>query len=116
MDPLAQNQPTLACDLTVFEPDDRERYRQLSRELFAACQKTRELPEGLAFQLPCDDSWILKTARWVTQERLCCPFLSFELAFEGNHNSMELRLSGPPGTKEFLRAELSALRAPNPTD
>src|SRR2546428_10159505 len=46
------NQPPIACDLTVFSLGEREHYSALSQELFAACGKMRELPDGFAFLFP----------------------------------------------------------------
>jgi hypothetical protein len=37
-------------------------------------------------------------------ERLCCPFLNFEMAVEGEN--LELRLKGEEGARKFLKAEL----------
>ena len=39
-------------------------------------------------------------------ERECCPFLAFELAAEPNKGPVILRVIGPNGAKEFLRAIL----------
>lgn len=63
-----------------------------------------ELSDGLAFGFPADayDTVV----RFVAGERLCCPFLAFALEIGPARGALWLRLTGPPGIKEFLRAEL----------
>lgn len=44
--------------------------------------------------------------QFVARERLCCPFLKFVVVVTPEPGNVELRLSGPAGAKEFIRAEL----------
>ena len=54
-------------------------------------------------------------AEWLELERRCCPFLTFELRWAaGEDERARLTLTGPPGTKAFLAAELPALRVTPP--
>jgi hypothetical protein len=39
-------------------------------------------------------------------ERECCPFLAFELVAKPNQGPLIVRVTGPAGTKEFLRTIL----------
>jgi hypothetical protein len=41
-------------------------------------------------------------------ERLCCPFLNLEIAAAGGEAHWELRMSGPPGTKQILEVAFQA--------
>jgi hypothetical protein len=109
-------QQPIACDLTVFDVEERRRHLALSQELFAASPQIRELPDGFAVLFPPEDSWRSKIAEWVKRERLCCPFLSYEIVIQASRSpgageGIELRLRGPKGAKELLRGELSALGA-----
>jgi hypothetical protein len=36
-------------------------------------------------------------------ERECCPFLTFELVAHPNLGPVNLRVTGPPGAKDFLK-------------
>ena len=45
-------------------------------------------------------------ARFVGNERKCCPFLDFEIGLPAA-GPRRLRLTGPAGTRAFLEAELS---------
>ena len=47
---------------------------------------------------------------FVDLERRCCAFLRFELTVEPGGGPVWLELTGPPGTREFLQAELDGVR------
>ena len=42
--------PTLACDFTVMDTEQRERYRMLRRQLSKDLHEARELEDGYAFR------------------------------------------------------------------
>ena len=64
-----------------------------------------ELEEGFAFRF--DVARIAELARYVAAERRASPFLRFRLSAGADNTSVWLNVSGEPGTKEFLRAQLS---------
>ena len=39
----------------------------------------------------------------IVAERECCPFLTFELTAQPNMGPVSVRVTGPAGTKEFLK-------------
>ena len=45
-------------------------------------------------------------ATFIDLERRCCAFLRFRLTVEPGEGPIWLELTGPPGTREFLAAEL----------
>lgn len=47
-----------------------------------------------------------KAAEFITLERLCCPFLSFQLAVAEEKGPLWITLTGPEGVNDFLRLEL----------
>ena len=67
---------------------------------------TRELPDGYEFEFPTDNKTYQLLTEWSIQERLCCPFLEIGLRFDREGGPLWLRLTGRPGTKEFIKAEL----------
>jgi len=91
----------VACCLTSAEL--REREVTLLAQFRSAVIETEELQEGYAFRLPGDGEWIRLMAELIVAERECCPFLAFEVAVLPNMGPMIVRMSGPAGTKEFLR-------------
>jgi hypothetical protein len=101
---IAPPPPTLACDLNALTFAERTEHSQRTRILFSAVRESRELDEGFAFRLDSGALPLAESARWIDFERRCCPFLRFGLDVDAN--ATWLRLTGPAGVKEFLRAEL----------
>jgi hypothetical protein len=94
----------IACSLTTVGLRDRE--ATLFARFRSAVIETEELEEGYAFRLPGDGEWIGLIAELIVAERECCPFLAFEMAALPNMGPVIVRVIGPAGTKEFLRAVL----------
>jgi len=68
-------------------------------------RSTRELPDGYERELPADNRTYQLLTEWAFQERLCCPFLDIGLRFDREGGPLWLRLTGRPGTKEFIKEE-----------
>ena len=66
----------------------------------------RELSDGYAFRLSEELVSLLDAARWVSLERLCCPFLTFRLETTGRDPDYWLTLAGPPDAKAIVREAL----------
>jgi len=100
----------LACVPGAIPAAERPAHFALITRLFtAAARERRDLSggaEGYAFRFDADAFDDL--ARWVTNERRCCPFLSFALELAPDGGPLWLRLTGPAGTRAFLDAELPA--------
>ena len=95
----------LTCNMGVFTPAQRESHIQATTELIRAVQGVQEVENGYEFTLPSEAEFISKIAEFISNERLCCPFLKFTLNIMPNSESIFLSLTGPMGTQEFLRAE-----------
>lgn len=94
----------VACTLSAG--DLREREATILAQFRDAVTGMEELPDGYAFRLPGDRNCVTTVATLIAAERECCPFLKFEMVAHPNHGSLIVRISGPVGTKEFLRAVL----------
>ncbi len=102
---LNENQ-SLACDLTAIPSSVREEHVVTAPELFAAAQEVHELPNGYAVRFLNDPGRFMAIARFIENERLCCPFLHFGLEIEPNSGPLWLRLTGAEGVKEILQTIL----------
>ena len=96
----------LACNMTAFTVEQRERHQTLAQQLFESVEEAQELPAGYAFRLPMEASMCIAVAEFITLERLCCPFLNFVLEVEPEDGPLWLKLTGPDGVKQVLQAEL----------
>ena len=104
---VAQGMDTrvIACNLKAIGASERARYNELVKRLRAAVLERRELSDGFEFRLDGKAMTLPEVAEWMSKERLCCPFLAFQLATPGGHGDWWLKLSGPKGAKEFLAQE-----------
>jgi hypothetical protein len=67
---------------------------------------TEELPDGYVFQVPGGKMWMGVVREAIVAERECCPFLTFQLTAQPNMEPVSVRVTGPAGTKDFLKAIL----------
>ena len=95
----------LVCNMDVFTSAQREAHIQTTTELIQARQSVQEVKNGYEFTFPNETEFITKIAEFISNERLCCPFLKFTLNILSNREPLSLSLTGPIGTQEFLRAE-----------
>jgi hypothetical protein len=97
----------LVCNMDVFTPAQREAHIQTTTELIQAVQSVQEVENGYEFTFPNETQFISGIAEFISNERLCCPFLNFTLNIISNREPVSLLLTGPLGTQEFLRAEFN---------
>ena|SRR5437763_1448604 len=94
------------CDLLALAPAERTRhFDELGPALRAVRTGVRELPNGYELSFPSDAKTFAMLTEWIEQERRCCPFFDIELRVEREGGALRMRLSGRPGTKEFIRAD-----------
>jgi hypothetical protein len=91
-------------------PDQRMRHTGvLSATLTSAKLNTSELPDGYAFQFRSDANTFAVLSEWIGNERLCCPFFEFDIHVGDGSKPMVLRITGPEGIKQFIKAELAGM-------
>jgi len=97
----------LACNPDAIRMAERSRYKDLITRLRTALKDRTELPFGYAYHLDLTSISLPEVAEWITLERLCCPFLSFQLDLEADR-AIHLTLRGPNGVKAILQGEFPA--------
>ncbi len=93
--------PPVACDLTAIPAAERPQHAAVVGEWRSRVQSTSELPDGFAYRFEPDADILLTLAEFIARERLCCPFLGFQIELEPG-GPLWLRLSGPAGAKDFI--------------
>ena len=107
MKQVANELSPLACVPSAIAPAERAAHFALIRRLFKEeAQERIEMGSGYKFRFPAASFDAL--THFISNERRCCPFLSFELTVEPADAGLSLKLTGPEGTREFLDAELCA--------
>jgi hypothetical protein len=98
----------VVCDPLAFvSADSFAAHTTEGRGPLSLALDRRELAHGWALRLPNDGGTLISVARWIVDERRCCPFLTFALECEPEPGGLWLRITGPEGTKDVLRAELT---------
>ena len=102
----AEHVSAFACNAFALSPEVRKRhFEEVGPALLKLKKSMRELPDGYELELPTDNKTYQLLTEWVFQERLCCPFLDIALRFDRENGPLWLRLTGRPGTKEFIKEE-----------
>lgn len=92
----------VACRLTDAEMQKRR--EDVLQRAGRAVLESKELESGYAYRFPADESWLAELAQIIGMERQCCPFLTFRMTAEAGFGAIWLELSGPEGTKDFLKS------------
>jgi hypothetical protein len=93
------------CNLSVLTSAARAHKAEIAGTLSSRRTGVRELADGYEFSFRGDDSTLALLNDWISTERLCCPFFDFSVRIGREGGAIALRLSGRPGTKEFIRAD-----------
>jgi len=102
---LAGDSP-FACDRAALSASVRKHhFDEVTPAVRKLLKSAKELSDGYAFELPADSLTLV--AEWVSNERLCCPFLDITIQVERERGPLWLRLSGRQGTKEFIKADFA---------
>ena len=105
--------PPIGCNLKALDAAQRERQAALLRRVKAAVQEVREQPDGYAVRLPAGAAFFRDVAEWVALERACCAFLDVTLEWRRD-DTVWVTLTGGPGTKDVLAAEMGLGGAGHP--
>jgi hypothetical protein len=90
----------IAC--TLSEPELRERRATLLAALGRHIRGATARADGYALALAPDDEAIVSATAVIQAERKCCAFLRFTLTVGPGGATVELALTGGPGTREML--------------
>lgn len=95
-----------ACNAFALSPEVRKRhFEELGPALLKLKKSMRELPDGYELEFPADNRTFQLLTEWAFQERLCCPFFDINLRLDRENGPLWLRLTGRPGTKDFIKEE-----------
>jgi mercuric ion transport protein len=96
----------IACVPSVIPAAARPAHFALARDLLEVRAEERmTLPDGYAIRFRADA--LEAVARFIENERKCCPFLTFALTLDPDCGPLWLRITGPEGTRAVLDAELN---------
>jgi len=90
-------------------PEVKDRHREIWGIVERRALGIDELEAGYAIRFPMEDTLFLNLAELITYERLCCPFLKFDLELKSGAEEVSLRFTGGDDVKQYLITELAPL-------
>jgi hypothetical protein len=100
---MADVTPDLPIACTLDPAALKARKAGLLQELIARSHSREEQDDGISFTFAAAPDLLPLMAEVIDAERRCCRFLRFELTVQPADGPVQLRLTGPAGTREFLR-------------
>lgn len=94
----------LSCKLTT--PELQERKKTVIAELKNLMLERVETDNGFKYKFDGSDKTLDLLNNFIKTERLCCSFFVFTLTASSDVKSAWLELSGPEGTKDFIKHEI----------
>jgi hypothetical protein len=94
----------VACSLPA--PELAARRAGVLADVRRSQREARWLPDGVALRFAAGPESLAMLATFIDLERRCCAFLRFQLTVEAGDGPVWLTLTGRPGTRAFLEAEL----------
>jgi hypothetical protein len=93
---------TVSCKLTT--PELQKRKATVIATLKTLVVNKEELDNGFRYRFNATDEMIDMLADFIKTERMCCDFFIFSLQIDGE--IIDLSVTGPEGSKEFLVHEV----------
>jgi len=94
----------LSCKLTT--PELQLRKKTIIAELKNLVLEKTETDKGVRYKFEGSDKILDLLNTFIKTERLCCDFFVFNLIASSDTKFALLELSGPEGTKEFIKHEI----------
>ena len=90
--------------MTAIPREERHEHSRITQQVVSAASDIRDSDDGVVMQF--DAEHFDSVVRFISRERLCCPFLRFTLDVAPDRSTLSLGISGPAGAGQFVRAEL----------
>lgn len=102
---------SIACDMTVFDPSEREAHEALLKKLLSKALAREVRGTRRALKLPYERDLFADAAIWIADESRCCPFFGFNLRVEPAADVFWLEIDAPPEAQGIIDAGIAAARA-----
>lgn len=94
----------------VSTSEAQEKRSELLSVVLDSIKQVKEIENGYVLRFaPNQEDYVL-ISDWLQVENICSPFLRSQMVSESNNGPIWVELSGPSGTKDFLKTELAISR------
>jgi hypothetical protein len=101
---MSKEKVSVTCKLTA--PELQERKKNIIAEVKRLIVQQVDVTNGVRFSFHDSDSIIDLLANFIKAERQCCSFFEFNLVVGQSEGLVTLELTGPEGTKDFIKSEI----------
>ena len=101
---INREEAKLSCELTT--PELQLRKKTVVAELKNLILDKIETAKGFKYKFEGSDKMLDLLNSFIKTERLCCDFFVFTLTTSNDKTFTWLELSGPEGTKDFIKHEI----------
>lgn len=95
----------VACVPDAIPASARAGHFALTARLFTEAAISRK-PLSNGYEIEFSTEALTSVAQFVANERLCCPFIRFDIEMQAGASALVLRMTGPAGTREVIDTEL----------
>ena len=99
-DPTPSEDTPIACNLSVL--NDPKRHKNQFERLFAKREEVRKVGGGLAVRFPGGTRFAKEALDFVSRERKCCPFLTFQIAIAPEGQGVWLYMGGDEEVEDYI--------------
>ncbi len=110
-DPSPSEDTSISCDPSAHTETELEQHDEKVEGLLADRTEMRKVSGGYAFRYPGTMEYAERVFNFVRYERKCCPFLSFEIAFEPEERGIWLYVGGDERVEDYLDRGVEALNS-----
>ena len=97
------------CDMTVFDTSVGHRNIETTKKVFQTVNEVKELSNGFVFLFSGDPDIFSDIMEFVNKERLCCPFMGFNINIDPGQGNIWLKIYGREGIKECIKEEAGGI-------
>src|SRR5262245_50419751 len=105
---MSQASLPIACNLTQGELTSRR--DGLLPGLLSKAHSRETIPGGFRWSFSDSGGLVKEVASVIDAERGCCRFLTFRLSLEPDCGPLQMEITGPEGTQQFLLSLLSGIQ------
>jgi len=91
--------------MSAIEQSMRSVHIETIKKAFQSTKEIKEISNGFAFILSNEENILISLMTFIDKERLCCPFFGHIIEIEPEDGNVWLKIIGPDGVKDFIKAE-----------